>query len=90
MNLVHFLRIIQSGMNGNVTTSSTFGYLTQCVSKIIITGAESGYFTPVMPIEDILAFIIASFDGIIRDVTLSKCYLGKVCRNQVLLLLRKA
>lgn len=64
-------------INKNVTTSSTFGYLTQCASKIIITGAESGYFMPVMPIEDILAFIIASFDGIIRDVTLSKCYLGK-------------
>ena len=40
-------------------------------------GAESGHFMPVMPIEDILAFIIASFDGIIRDVTLSKCYLEK-------------
>lgn len=64
-------------INKNVTTSSTFGYLTQCVSKIIIMGAESGHFMPVMPIEDILAFIIASFDGIIRDVTLSKCYLEK-------------
>lgn len=64
-------------INKNVTTSSTFGYLTQCASKIIITGAESGYFMPIMPIEDILAFIIASFDGIIRDVTLSKCYLEK-------------
>ncbi len=45
---------------------------------------------PVMPIEDILAFIIVSFDGIIRDVTLSKCYLEKVCQNQVLFLMRKA
>ena len=64
-------------INRNVTTSSTFEYLTQCASEIIRTGAESGYFTPVMPIENVMAFIIASFDGIIRDVTLSKCYLGK-------------
>ncbi len=64
-------------INKNVTTLSTFGYLTQCALEIIITGAEKGYFIPVMPIEDIMAFIIASFDGIIRDVTLSKCYLGK-------------
>jgi len=64
-------------INKNVTTSSTFDYLIQCASEIIITGAESGYFMPIMPIEDVMAFIIASFDGIIRDVTLSKCYLGK-------------
>lgn len=61
----------------NVTTSSAFAYLTQCASETIITGAENGYFTPVMPPEDIIAFMIASFDGIIRDVTLSKCYSGK-------------
>lgn len=64
-------------INENVTTSSTFEYLTQRASEIIITGAENGYFRPVMPVEDIMAFIIASFDGIIRDVTLSKCYPGK-------------
>lgn len=64
-------------INKNVTTSSTFEYLTQCASEIIRTGAENGYFMPVMPIEDVMAFIVSSFDGIIRDVTLSKCYLGK-------------
>ncbi len=64
-------------INKNVTTSSTFEYLTQCASKVIIAGTENGYFMPVVPIEDIMAFIIASFDGIIRDVTLSKCYLRK-------------
>lgn len=64
-------------INKNVTTSSTFEYLTQCAAEIIRTGAENGYFMPVMPIEDVMAFIVASFDGIIRDVTLSKCYLGK-------------
>ncbi|GFI48150.1 putative HTH-type transcriptional regulator YfiR [Lachnospiraceae bacterium] len=64
-------------INKNVTTSSTFGYLTQCASKIMLSGVEDGYFVPVMPVKDIMAFIIASFDGIIRDVTLSKCYSGK-------------
>lgn len=63
-------------INKNVTTSSTFEYLTQCASRIIVSGVENGYFMPVMPVNDILAFIIASFDGIIRDVTLSKCYSG--------------
>ncbi|MCI9047995.1 MAG: TetR/AcrR family transcriptional regulator [Hungatella sp.] len=66
----------QERINKNVTTTSTFGYLTQCASRIMITGVESGYFMPVIPVEDIMAFIIASFDGIIRDVTLSKCYGG--------------
>lgn len=64
-------------INKHVTTSSTFGYLMKCASETIITGTEKGYFTPVMPVEDILAFIVASFDGIIRDVTLSGCYPGK-------------
>lgn len=64
-------------INQHATTSSTFGYLMKCASEAIITGTKKGYFTPVMPVEDILAFIIASFDGIIRDVTLSGCCSGK-------------
>lgn len=64
-------------INKHVTTLSTFGYLTKCASETIMTGTEKGDFAPVMPIEDILAFIIASFDGMIRDITLSACYSGK-------------
>lgn len=64
-------------INRQVTTASTFGYLMKCASETIISGTENGDFAPVMPVEDILAFIIASFDGIIRDVTLSGCYSGK-------------
>lgn len=63
-------------INKNVTTSSTFGYLTQCASSVMVTGVERGDFVPVLPVKDIMAFIIASFDGIIRDVTLSRCYSG--------------
>ncbi len=66
----------QERINKNVTTTSTFGYLTQCASSIMITGVERGDFMPVLPVKDIMAFIIASFDGIIRDVSLSKCYVG--------------
>lgn len=60
-------------INRHVTTSSTFGYLTECAAETMIAGTENGDFVPVMPVEDIMAFIIASFDGIIRDVTLSGC-----------------
>lgn len=42
----------------------------------MIIGVERGDFVTVLPLKDIMAFIIASFDGIIRDLTLSKCYAG--------------
>lgn len=64
-------------INRHVTTASAFGYLTKCASETIVTGTEKGDFAPVMPIEDIMAFIIAAFDGMIRDVTLSGYYAGK-------------
>ena len=69
-------------INKNVTTSSTFGYLTQCASEIITKQTAAGYFKPVIPIKDILAFIVAAFDGIIRDVTLAKCYPGKAVTDE--------
>ena len=61
----------------NVTTASTFEYLMKCASELIITEIQKGYFMPILPIEEILAFITSSFDGIIRDVTIVKCYQGK-------------
>ncbi|MBP5450857.1 MAG: TetR/AcrR family transcriptional regulator [Treponema sp.] len=51
-----------------------FPYLAHCVSELIITQVKAGYFKPIIPVEDILTFIVASFDGIIRDVTINKCY----------------
>ena len=51
-----------------------FPYLAHCVSKLIISQVKAGYFKPIIPVEDILTFIVASFDGIIRDVTINKCY----------------
>jgi AcrR family transcriptional regulator len=64
-------------INKNVTTVSTFGYLTKCAAEIIVAGTSCGYFTPAVPVNDVLAFLVASFDGIIRDVTLTKCYSEK-------------
>ena len=57
-----------------VKTSSTFEYLTKCAAQTIISGVQKGDFKPLVPVEEILSFLVASFDGIIRDVTLTKCY----------------
>lgn len=56
------------------TTTSVFAYLTHCVSELIIKQVEIGYFKPIVPVMDVLTFLVSSFDGIIRDVTLNKCY----------------
>lgn len=58
----------QERINKNVTAT--------CALSIMIIGVERGDFVTVLPLKDIMAFIIASFDGIIRDVSLSKCYAG--------------
>ncbi|MBR3637980.1 MAG: TetR/AcrR family transcriptional regulator [Lachnospiraceae bacterium] len=60
-----------------VSTSSAFEYLMKCAAQIILNETKSGYFSPVIPAEDVFSFITASFDGIIRDVTITKCYAGK-------------
>jgi hypothetical protein len=44
------------------------------VAELIVTQVQTGYFKPLVPSEDILTFVVSSFDGIIRDVTLNKCY----------------
>ena len=51
-----------------------FPYLAKCAAELIVTQVKAGYFKPVIPVEDILSFMVSSFDGIIRDVTLNKCY----------------
>ena len=56
------------------TAAPVFPYLARRVSELIITQTEAGYFKPIAPVNDILTFIVSSFDGIIRDVTLNKCY----------------
>lgn len=51
-----------------------FPYLAKRAAELIVTQVQTGYYKPVIPVEDILSFMVSSFDGIIRDVTLDKCY----------------
>lgn len=61
-------------INEETRAVPVFPYLAQRVSELITEQVRAGYFKPVVPVEDILTFIVSSFDGIIRDVTLNKCY----------------
>ncbi|SCW26654.1 transcriptional regulator, TetR family [Ruminococcaceae bacterium YRB3002] len=72
----YFIQNPETGtiVNGQTKATPVFPYLAHSVSELIVTEAGTGYFKPVVPVEDILSFIISSFDGIIRDVTLNKCY----------------
>ena len=56
------------------TATPVFPYLAHSVAELIVTQVQTGYFKPLVPSEDILTFVVSSFDGIIRDVTLNKCY----------------
>ena len=61
-------------INGETKVTPVFPYLASRVAELIVSETASGYFKPVLPVEDILNFLVSSFDGIIRDVTLNKCY----------------
>lgn len=50
----------------NIFQEKSFSYV---IKKI-----QEGYFEPKIPIEDIMKFLTASFDGIIRDLILSNYY----------------
>ena len=61
-------------INGETKETPVFPYLARRAAELIVTHVKAGYFKPVIPVEDILSFMVSSFDGIIRDVTLNKCY----------------
>ena len=65
---------IDKKINGKTKVTPVFPYLANRAAELIVTEVQTGYFKPVIPIEDILSFMVSSFDGIIRDVTLNKCY----------------
>ena len=71
----------QKAIYKQVNTFSTFEYLTKCAAETIIKGVQKGDFKPLVPVEDVMSFLVASFDGIIRDVTLTKCYGKKGQKN---------
>lgn len=61
-------------IKSETTVTPVFPYLACRVAELIITETGTGYFKPLIPAEEILNFVVSSFDGIIRDVTLNKCY----------------
>ena len=61
-------------INGETKATPVFPYLASRVAELIISQSEAGYFKPVVPVKDLLNYVVSSFDGIIRDVTLNKCY----------------
>lgn len=65
---------IDQKINAETKVTPVFQYLAKCATELIVIQVKSGYFKPVIPVEDILSFMVSSFDGIIRDVTLNKCY----------------
>lgn len=58
----------------NTKFTAEFDYLTQCLFDYIVQKVKENYFQPVLPLQNIFMFIIASYDGIRRDIILSKCY----------------
>ena len=61
-------------INAQTEVTPIFPYLAGRVSELIAVQTKAGYFKPIVPVPDILTFVTASFDGIIRDVTLNRCY----------------
>lgn len=57
-----------------VTEASNYDFLIEKTFHFMEKKTAEGYFKPLLPLHDIYMFIIASFDGITRDVILSKCY----------------
>lgn len=49
-------------------------YLADQLFCTIRSGVESGYFKPVLPVNDILNFVSISIDGIVLDGVLHRCY----------------
>lgn len=59
--------------NSLIEQDSFTALLTQCF-QFIGEKVDSGYFTPTIPLNDIIAFAVASYDGIMRNVTMQGCY----------------
>ena len=57
-----------------VKIATDLQYLQKRTLEYIVAHVKSGYFKPLMPIEDIFLFIGTSIDGIQRDIVLHQCY----------------
>lgn len=56
------------------TATENQGYLQVKTFEFVGQKVSEGYFKPVLPLEDIINFFIASIDGIIRNLILSAHY----------------
>lgn len=50
------------------------GYLKEKFICFVSQKLSEGYFIPKLPIEDLMSFLITSFDGIVRDLILIRYY----------------
>lgn len=60
----------------NVRIPAELYYLQKRTFEYVVSQVETGYFHPLMPVEDIFAFIETSIDGIERDLVLVQCCKG--------------
>ena len=58
----------------NVKIATDLQYLQKRTIEYLVAQVEKGYFKPLLPIQDIFAFIGTSIDGIQRDLVLVQCY----------------
>lgn len=56
----------------NVKIAVDMQYLQKRTLEYIVSQIESGYFKPLMPVEDVFAFTAVSIDGIERDLILAQ------------------
>ncbi|MBO4903341.1 MAG: TetR family transcriptional regulator [Lachnospiraceae bacterium] len=61
-------------INSETTATPVFPYLASRLAELIVKQTQAGDFHPIVPVQDVVSFVISSFDGIIRDVTLNRCY----------------
>ncbi|GIN62217.1 hypothetical protein J27TS8_22100 [Robertmurraya siralis] len=59
---------------GNITEVTEFDKLMQVTMHYLQEKVEKGVLQPIMPLEDIFSFAVVSYDGMVRDLVLAKCY----------------
>lgn len=57
-----------------IDLSASSGYILEKTYIYVEKNVKNGYFTPKLPIQDILNLMITSFNGIERDVLIGECY----------------
>ena len=65
----------------SVEHDSIFDYLIKRVMQYVEEKIPSGLVKPILPMEDIITFISAAYDGIQMEAIVSKCYPEKIKDN---------